>query len=41
LDEGGSVWKGHRSYRTLDAALAAAAAGVSRWMKDQLGIAVL
>ena len=38
LDEGGIVWKGRRSYRTLDAALADAEAGVSRWMKDQLGI---
>jgi hypothetical protein len=38
LDEGGIVWKGHRSYRTLDAALADAEAGVSRWMKDELGI---
>jgi hypothetical protein len=41
LDEGGIVWKGRRSYRTLDAALDAADAGVSRWMKDQLGNAVL
>ena len=39
LAEGGIVWKGRRSYRTLDAALADAEAGVSRWMKDQLGIA--
>jgi len=38
LDEGGIVWKGRRSYRTLDAALADAEAGVARWMKDQLGI---
>ena len=38
LDEGGIVWKGRRSYRTLDAALAHAEAGVSRWMKDELGI---
>jgi hypothetical protein len=30
--------KGRRSYRTLDAALADAEAGVSRWMKDELGI---
>lgn len=37
LDEGGMVWKGRRRYRTLDAALADADAGVSRWMKDQLG----
>jgi len=32
------VWKGRRSYPTLDAALADAEAGVSRWMKDELGI---
>ena len=38
LDEGGIVWKGRRTYPTLDAALADAEAGVSRWMKDQLGI---
>ena len=38
LDEGGLVWKGYRTYRTLDAALADAEAGVSRWMKDELGI---
>ena len=38
LDEGGIVWKGRRSYPTLDAALADAAMGVSRWMKDELGI---
>lgn len=38
LDEGGIVWKGRRSYASLDAALADAEAGVSCWMKDQLGI---
>ena len=38
LDEGGVVWKGRRSYATLDAALADADAGLSRWMKDRLGI---
>jgi hypothetical protein len=38
LDEGGLIWKGRRSYRSLDAALADAEAGVSRWMKEQLGI---
>ena len=38
LDEGGIVWKGRRSYRTLDAALADAEAGVSRWMRHELGI---
>jgi hypothetical protein len=37
LDEGGIVWKGRRSYRTLDAALADAEAGVTRWMKENLG----
>ncbi len=38
LDEGGMVWQGRRSYRTLDAALADAEAGVARWMRDGLGI---
>ncbi len=38
LDEGGLIWKGRRSYRPLDAALADAEAGVSRWMKNELGI---
>lgn len=38
LDEGGMIWKGRRRYASLDAALADADAGVSRWMKDQLGI---
>jgi hypothetical protein len=38
LDEGGIVWKGRRSYPTLDAALTDAEAGVSRWMKNELGI---
>jgi hypothetical protein len=38
MDEGGVVWKGRRSYATLDAALADADKGVARWMKDQLGI---
>ncbi len=32
------VWKGRRSYRTLDAALADAEAGVGRWMKREFGI---
>ena len=41
LDGGGVIWKGRRNYRTLDAALADAEAGVTRWMKDQLGIAVV
>ena len=38
LNEGGTVWKGRWSYRTLDAALADAGAGVARWMRDELGI---
>jgi len=38
LDEGGIIWKGRSSYASLDAALADAEAGVSRWMKNQLGI---
>jgi hypothetical protein len=32
------VWKGRRSYATLDAALADAEAGVARWMRDELAI---
>jgi hypothetical protein len=39
LDSGGMVWKGRRTYPTLDAALADAEAGVDRWMKDELGVA--
>jgi hypothetical protein len=38
LDEGGVVWKGRRRYPSLEAALADAEAGVSRWMNDELGI---
>jgi len=38
LDEGGIVWKGRHSYVKLDAALADAEAGLSRWMKCELGI---
>ena len=38
IDEGGMVWKGRRSYRSLDAALADAEVGVARWMRDELGI---
>lgn len=38
LDEGGMVWRGRGSYRSLGAALAAAEAGAARWMKDQLGV---
>jgi len=38
LDEGGMIWRGCRSYCSLDAALADAEAEVFRWMKDQHGI---
>lgn len=38
LDEGGMMWKGRRSYLSLDAALADAELGVARWMRDELGI---
>jgi hypothetical protein len=38
LDEGGLIWKGRRSYASLDAALADAEAGVAKWMRDELGI---
>ena len=34
LDEGGIIWKGRRSYTTLDAALADAEAGVTRRLGD-------
>lgn len=37
VDEGGIVWKGRKKYRTLDAALADAEAGIARWLKDELG----
>ena len=37
-EKGGIVWKGRRSYRSLEAALADAETGVPRRMKDQLGI---
>jgi len=40
FDEGGLVWKGRRDYPALDAALADAEVGVSRWMRDELGITV-
>jgi hypothetical protein len=38
LDEGGMIWEGRRSHRSLDAALADAEAGVARWMKNELGV---
>lgn len=38
LDEGGMIWKGSRSYASLEAALADAEARVARWMRDELGI---
>jgi hypothetical protein len=38
LDEGGLIWNGRRSHRSLDAALADAEAGVARWMEDELGM---
>lgn len=38
LDAGSLIWKGRRSYPSLDAALADAEVGVSRWMKVELGI---
>ena len=38
LDEGGIIWKGRRSYRSLEDALADAEAGVAKWMRDELGI---
>jgi hypothetical protein len=38
LDAGGLIWKGRRSYRSPDAALADAEAGVARWIEDELGM---
>jgi len=38
LDEGGMIWKGRRSYASLEAALAGAEAGVAWGMRDELGI---
>jgi hypothetical protein len=38
LNEGGLVWKGRRSYTTLNAALTDAEEGVARWIRDELGI---
>jgi len=38
MDEGGMVWRGRRSYRSLEAALADADVGAARWMKEELGI---
>lgn len=38
MDEGGMVWHGRRRYRTLEAALTDAEAGIARWMREELGI---
>ena len=40
-DERGVIRQGRRNYRSLDAALADAEAGVARWMRDELGIETL
>jgi hypothetical protein len=38
LDAGGMVWHGRRRYRSLDAALADAEAGIARFLKEELGV---
>jgi hypothetical protein len=37
LDEGGLIWKGRHSYKSLDVALADCEAAVGRWLRDELG----
>ncbi|MBC7912312.1 MAG: hypothetical protein H7Y30_17525 [Pyrinomonadaceae bacterium] len=34
LDEGGLVWEGHKSYKTLDQALQALERGLGQWMNQ-------
>ncbi len=37
LDEGGTVWEGKESYRTIDEAFQAAEKGIAAWMKENFG----
>ena len=37
LDEGGVVWEGKKSYKTMDEAFQALEKGLSAWMKGQYG----
>jgi hypothetical protein len=37
LDEGGVIWEGKDSYRTIDDALRDAERGVAAWVKENLG----
>ena len=37
LDEGGLVWEGKDDYQTLDDALRALDAGISKWMREEYG----
>ena len=34
FDEGGTVWEGRKSYKTLDEALQALEKGLAQWMKQ-------
>ncbi len=36
LDEGGVVWEGEKTYKTLDEAFQALEAGLLEWMEEQL-----
>ena len=37
LDEGGLIWKGRKSYKSLDVALTDCEAAIGRWLRDELG----
>jgi hypothetical protein len=37
LDEGGLIWEGKDDYQTLDDALRALDAGISKWMREEYG----
>lgn len=36
LDEGGTIWEGKDSYRTIDDAFQDAEKGIATWMKENL-----
>ena len=38
LDEGGMVWEGKGSYKSIDEAFEALEEGLSKWMKEQYGM---
>jgi len=37
LDEGSLIWKGRKSYKSLDVALEDCEAAIGRWLRDELG----